>query len=127
MKYERNVRRKRTPQSVHIRARQLRQEQTPAELLLWERLRDHQFHGFKFQRQHALGRFIVDFYCPTRRLIIELDGPIHDQQVEHDMERTEALTADGYRVVRWTNDQIIHNLPHVLDQLRTLLTEDAEP
>ena len=89
MSQDRNPRRKRTTQAGHIRARQLRQEQTPAELHLWERLRDRQFHGFKFRRQHAVGRFIVDFYCPTRRLIIELDGLIHNQQIEHDLERTQ--------------------------------------
>lgn len=127
MSQERNVRRKRTTQAGHIRARQLRQEQPPAELLLWERLRDRQFHGFKFRRQHAIGRFIVDFYCPVRRMIIELDGPIHDQQIEHDLERTEALVAQGYRVVRWTNDQIMHDLPRMLDQSHTILTEDTEP
>lgn len=127
MKHEHNAQRKRTTQAGHIHARQLRQEQTSAELLLWERLRDRQFHGFKFRRQHAIGRFIVDFYCPTRWLIIELDGPIHDQQIEHDRERTEVLVAAGYRVIRWTNDEIMHNLLRVLDQLRAILTEGTPP
>jgi hypothetical protein len=61
-------------------ARQMRQEPTQAEDLLWQSLRNHQLLGFKFRRQHSIERFIVDFYCAEAKLVIEIDGPIHDYQ-----------------------------------------------
>ncbi|MFL5803128.1 MAG: endonuclease domain-containing protein [Roseiflexaceae bacterium] len=92
--------RRRTSAPTQIRARQLRQEQTASEALLWEQLRARRLGGYKFRRQHALGRFIVDFYCAEHRLIIELDGPIHTQQHERDEAREEALNIQGYTISR---------------------------
>ncbi len=69
---------------VQQRARELRQEMTPAEKTLWEQLRNRKLGGFKFRRQHPLDRFIVDFYCAACKLIVEVDGDIHDLQQERD-------------------------------------------
>src|SRR5689334_9134822 len=70
--------------AVQIRAQQLRQDHTAAEAMLWSRLRNHQLDGFRFRRQHPIGRFIVDFCCAEQRLILEIDGSVHDQQTHYD-------------------------------------------
>jgi len=103
--------------AVQIRAQQLRQEQTPAEAILWSRLRNRQLDGFKFRRQHMIGRFIVDFCCAEQRLIVEIDGLVHDQQADYDQARTEALQTAGYRVIRYINDQIDQDIDTVLADL----------
>ena len=99
----------------------MRHEPTPAEALLWERLRDHRLCGYKFHRQHPVDRFIADFYCAKSALIIELDGEIHQQQVEADQERDAALTALGFRVLRFPNDQILNQTNQVLQQILAAL------
>ena len=112
--------------SLQTRARQLRLEQTPAEALLWQYLRNRQLDGFKFRRQHPIDRFVVDFCCPERRLIIEVDGAVHQDQGAYDENRTAALQALGYRVVRYTNDQVELDIMNVLDSLRHHLTADKQ-
>jgi very-short-patch-repair endonuclease len=112
----------RSRSAVQIRAQQLRQEQTPAEAMLWSRLRNRQLDGFKFRRQHMIGRFIVDFCCVEQRLILEIDGAVHDQQADYDQARTEALQAAGYQVIRYTNDQVEQHIDAVLVDLRQALT-----
>lgn len=116
--------RRRTSAAIQIRARQLRYEQTPAEAKLWDFLRDRQLDGYKFRRQHPIGRFIVDFCCPERKLIVEIDGPVHQEQTDRDETRTKALQALGYHVYRWTNEQIEQNLAETLDALRLVLSTD---
>ena len=89
------------------RIRLFRKNPTPAEKLLWERLRDRKPGGFKFRRQHPLlGRFVVDFYCPEGRLVIELDGGVHRLRVEEDRIRQAELERAGYRVLRFGNDEV---------------------
>jgi len=95
-------RRWRTGAPTQMRAQQLRQEQTIAEAKLWYYLRDRRLDGFKFRRQHPVERFIVDFCCPEHHLIVEIDGPIHQEQIEYDIARADALRAAGYVVVRYT-------------------------
>src|SRR5262249_55688199 len=107
---------------TQIRARQLRREHTPAEAIRWSRLRNRQLDGFKFRRQHVIERFIVDFCCADQHLIIEIDGPVHGYQLERDQVRTEALQALGYTIIRYTNDQILHQLDRVLADLSHVLT-----
>lgn len=104
------------------RASQFRQAPTPAEDLLWERLRNRQIGNFKFRRQHIIHGFIVDFCCLEQLLVIEVDGPIHEQQIEYDVERSEVLQRLGYRVVRYTNDQVMQNIDSVLVSIRQHLT-----
>jgi len=102
---------------IRERARQLRQPQTPAEAKLWQHLRRKQLGGLKFRRQHSIGCFIVDFYCAEHRLVIEVDGDVHAMQEEYDSARTEWLQDRGYRVIRFTNDEIHRQLPTVLEAI----------
>ena len=116
------------PEDAVVRARELRRQGTPAEDVLWEFLRDRRFRGCKFRRQHPLGPFIVDFCCPSRRLIIELDGDIHEEQQEQDAARTRHLEAFGYRVLRFDNLDIANRMDHVLETIATTLqTDNSSP
>ena len=99
-------------------ARRLRLKLTTAEQKLWKALQKCQLSGLKFRCQHAIGSFIVDFYCPQCQLVIELDGDIHNQQLEYDEARTEQLNPLGFRVIRFHNLDVMHHLDHVLQQIR---------
>lgn len=96
---------------------QLRREATPAEEKLWQILRDRQLCGYKFRRQHAINRFVADFYCARARLILEIDGPVHAFQMEQDVERQSILEEMGFRVIRFTNDQVLAHPDQVLAQI----------
>lgn len=103
--------------AIKQRAKDLRHAPTPAENILWQHLRGRKLCGCKFRRQHPLGRFILDFYCIEQRLVIEVDGPIHDHQVEYDLERTHILEALGCRVLRFKNEDVELNLQSVLERI----------
>jgi very-short-patch-repair endonuclease len=94
-------------------AREMRKEPTEAEDVLWQRLRGKQL-GARFRRQHAIDRFIVDFYAHEPRLIIEVDGPVHETQKEYDAMRQSFLESLGYRVLRFTNEQVLQDVHAVL-------------
>lgn len=99
-------------------AREMRHPQTPAEATLWRALRNRRT-GFKFRRQHPIYRFIVDFYCAQAKILIEIDGESHlelDQQ-EYDKLRTEYLEELGYRVIRFTNDDVRYNFDAVVAEI----------
>ena len=87
---------------------------TPAEKMLWEKLRAKRCNGLKFRRQQIIAGFIVDFYCHSLRLIIEVDGEIHNQQKEYDEERDKILTAKELTVLRFSNQQVFENIEAVL-------------
>ncbi|MBD1823524.1 endonuclease domain-containing protein [Cyanobacteria bacterium FACHB-DQ100] len=108
-----------TNPNIIAAARQLRQNLTPAEKILWQALNKRQLNGLKFRCQHPVKSFIVDFYCPQHRLVIELDGEIHDRQVEYDAARTEKLNQLGYRVIRFRNQEVMSNLSRVLQNIIT--------
>jgi very-short-patch-repair endonuclease len=110
-------RRHRVHPLILTRARELRQPQTPAEARLWARLQNRQLGGFKFRRQHPIGRFIVDFYCAACRLAIEIDGPSHTDQVEYDQARTAWLTDRGHHVIRFTNQDVFQRLDAALEAI----------
>lgn len=95
-------------------ARELRQPQTPAEATLWQHLRNQNL-GCKFRRQHPIEFFIIDFYCAKAKLLIEIDDESHFQkeQMEYDQTRTEYLERLGYKVIRFTNDDVRYNLDAV--------------
>jgi very-short-patch-repair endonuclease len=102
-------------------ARRLRRNQTDAERVLWFRLRDRRFAGWKFKRQVAIDRFVVDFLCVDAKLIVEVDGSQHGQRKERDAERTAALEAMGYLVLRFWNHDVMRNTGGVLEEiLRTI-------
>ena len=108
-------------------ARGLRQAQTDAEAVLWDALRDRQLRGIKFRRQYAVERFIFDFYCPAAKLVIELDGSVHDEptQQERDVARTAALETRNYRVIRFRNDEVLADFPSVLDRIASAVEQDS--
>ncbi|KAB2930085.1 MAG: N-6 DNA methylase [Leptonema illini] len=91
------------------RARELRKKQTPAEQVMWEMVRDRRFMGLKFRRQHQIGDYIADFYCDEKKLIIELDGPIHNSEKRRsvDQKRDRYLASLGLTVIRITNEQLL--------------------
>src|SRR4051812_18440477 len=103
-----------SPPAVQARARELRHAQTPAEHRLWQHLRDQQLAGYKFRRQHPVGRFIADFYCPVARLVVEVDGESHLAQAEYDAARTEWLQQYGFHLLRFTNVEVYEQLEGVL-------------
>ena len=99
-------------------ARELRQNPTAAENTLWQAIRKRQLDGRKFRRQVAIGAFVVDFYCSSERLAIEVDGPIHHTQQEADQIRQELIESLGIRFVRLTNAEVEHHLPNALNKIR---------
>ncbi len=108
-------------------ARQNRKNQTKAEEKLWEELRRNQVLGLKFRRQHAIQDFIVDFVCIEKRLVIEVDGEIHDHQQEYDALRTEYLNANGFDILRFTNEQVTNNINAVLADIKEAIQEQSRP
>ncbi|AFZ48398.1 protein of unknown function DUF559 [Cyanobacterium stanieri PCC 7202] len=106
-----------TTPEVREAAKRLRHQLTPAEKALWERLRNKQVHGLKFRCQHPVGDFILDFYCPSIKLVIEIDGSYHDDRQEYDQCRTEKLAEHGYRVIRFKNEEVLNNIDKVIIQI----------
>ncbi|HRJ54583.1 MAG TPA: DUF559 domain-containing protein [Candidatus Thiothrix moscowensis] len=104
-------------------ARTLRKQATPAEQHLWRYLRKQQLAGFRFRRQAAIGRYIVDFVCFEKKLIIELDGEIHLEQIAYDQIRDEWLSNQGFRVLRFRNQQILTQTETTLSQILKALEE----
>ena len=100
------------------RARELRRGMTPAEKLLWERLRAHSSDGLRWRRQQVIDGFIVDFYCYSTRLVIELDGAVHNNQVEYDTVRDTALAARELLILRFTNTAVETDISSVLARIR---------
>lgn len=96
------------------RAKELRRQMTPAEKILWEHLRANRLNGLHFRRQQIIDGFIVDFYCHAASLVIEIDGKIHEQQIEYDLERDQVLTARGLQLLRIENEEVINELDQVL-------------
>jgi very-short-patch-repair endonuclease len=95
----------------------MRHEPTSEENNLWQRLRNHWVCGYKFRWQHPLEWFIVDFCCPEAGLVVEVDGPIHENTPEQDTVRQEYLQSLGTIVLRLSNEQINRNLPMVLEAI----------
>ncbi len=102
------------------RQRSMRKAPTMAEKTVWNVLKNKQLDGLKFRRQHGIGLYIVDFYCDQLKLIIEIDGGIHDTQEakSYDRERNQYLESMGYRILHFRNIEIMNNLPSVLEKIR---------
>jgi very-short-patch-repair endonuclease len=109
--------------SATSRAKELRQSMTAAEKLLWAQFRDRRLSGHKFRRQHPIGPFIPDFYCAERHLVVELDGAPHDLTYDRDRARDAWLSKEGYRVMRFSNDEVDTNLWGVLETIRLALEQ----
>ncbi|MCL5801386.1 MAG: endonuclease domain-containing protein [Gammaproteobacteria bacterium] len=98
---------------LRMQAKAFRKKPTTAESILWQALRNRKLAGYKFRRQVAIDRFIVDFYCSDLRLVVEVDGEVHFSQKDQDDARTKQLSNLGFRVIRFTNDQVYENLDSV--------------
>ena len=120
----------RSPKYVQELAKEFRKKPTPAEQRLWEALRRNQMDGVKFHRQRSLGRYILDFYAPSAKLVIELDGEIHqiDSQKEYDIIRANYLMAKSLKIIRFTNQQILNEFEYCLSEIhKALISKDHPP
>jgi very-short-patch-repair endonuclease len=112
---------------VRENAGENRAKPTGAEDALWQEVRARRLKGAKFRRQHAIGRFLVDFYCAEARLVIEVDGGIHSSQQPEDRERESELAERGLTVIRFTNDEIMRHRPSVNSRIAAHLTPNPSP
>ena len=110
-----------TLRAAHI----LRRSMTKAEAVLWKKLKDRKLFPTKFRRQHPIIIFIVDFYCHEYRLVIEVDGDIHNDEIviQYDSIRTDVLNNLGLKVIRFSNDQILFSLNSVIEKIQREITE----
>ncbi len=109
------------------RAKLLRNNMTDTERLLWAKIRNRQIHGYKFRRQCPLGKYIVDFVCHGKKVIIELDGSQHAVQEEYDQQRTAWLESEGYKVIRFWNNDVWQNIEGVLEVICSALIHPPHP
>jgi very-short-patch-repair endonuclease len=105
-----------------IKAKSLRQNQTEAEKVLWRHLRNRELAGYKFRRQVSIGPYVADFVCMKARLIVEIDGGQHANQVLYDQAREGFLRSEGYEIVRYWNTEVLGNLGGVLETLTLTLS-----
>lgn len=107
-----------------IKARYLRREETKTEKILWQELRNNQL-GVRWRRQHPIDMFIIDFYAPSVKLAIELDGSIHKikENREYDKERTDYLNAKNINLLRFWNNEVEKNLENVLTEIKEKIKE----
>jgi len=119
-------RKKELREIAKVVCRDLRKNSTMAEKIFWEAVRNKRFNGKKFYRQHPLfhdlkGKesfFVADFYCHEEKLVVELDGKIHQYRLREDIKRTEILNYLGVKVLRFNNDEVINNLNEVLTKVK---------
>jgi very-short-patch-repair endonuclease len=104
------------------RPKELRNNPTEAERILWQHLRLRQLGGHKFRRQQPLGEFIVDFVCLEKRLVVEVDGGQHSSKVAYDEQRTAWLEQQGFRVLRFWNNEVLQNIEGVGEAIWQALT-----
>ncbi len=107
------------------KARGLRQRSTDAERALWMHLRNRQLAGCKFRRQVPIGEYIVDFVCLERKVVIEVDGGRHQEQVPYDTDRTTWLESQGFQVLRFWNHEVLTDTEAVQEALLVALQEDS--
>ena len=104
------------------KAKELRKRETEAEKVLWEELRNRKLQELKFRRQHPIDCFIADFYCHELKLVIEVDGGIHDlpENKEYDIGRTHELEKFGITIIRFNNEEIMYNIQKVKEEILTI-------
>ena len=105
---------------IFKKAEELRNNMTEAENLLWERLRKKQL-GVRFKAQHPIEQFIADFYCHSAKLVIELDGEIHNHQKEYDIGREAEMEKYGIRIIRFKNHEVFEDIEGVVERIRDYL------
>ena len=89
-----------------VRAKELRRDMTPAERLVWQRVRANQLGGLRFRRQQVIDGFIADFYCHAAAVVVEIDGPVHEDQAAYDAARDLIFRQRGFVVLRFTNEEV---------------------
>ena len=116
------------PSDLFSKAQFLRRNETIAEKLLWEKLRNNQLEGLKFRRQHPVNIYIADFYCHKFKLIIELDGDYHDQeeQKQKDEVRTEVLRLNDLKIIRFKNEEVEQDINQVLITIKNKIEQLKE-
>ena len=116
------------PSDSFSKAQFLRRNETKAEKLLWEKLRNNQLEGLKFRRQHPVNIYIADFYCHKFKLIIELDGDYHDQeeQKQKDEVRTEVLRLNDLKIIRFKNEEVEQDINQVLTMIKNKIEQLKE-
>ena len=107
----------------------LRREETPTERMLWKHLRGKQLDGYRFRQQHGFGPYILDFYCPSLRLCIELDGEVHEtpEAMQHDKDRTLFLNQNRIQVIRFRNEEVETDVGNVLQKIRDFINVVINP
>ena len=116
------------PEDLRTWAREMRGSMTDAESLLWLLLRNRRIAGAKFRRQHPLGRFILDYYCLEKKLCIELDGGQHGEAASYDERRDQWLQAQGIRVLRFWNNQMLAETEAVMEVIyHTIISTETNP
>ena len=114
---------------IFYAARKLRKKMTTAEKILWRELRGRKLNSLYFRRQHPISSFVVDFYCHEKRLVIELDGKVHNRNEikERDISRTFELERFGLRVIRFTNEEVIKQLDNVIEEINRVCSVLTPP
>ncbi len=113
--------------SVFRNADKLRNNMTAAEIKLWNALSNKKINGFRFKNQHPISKFVVDFYCHKARLVIELDGEVHNEreQADYDIGRTYEIESFGLKLIRFTNQQVEEHIEDVLKEIKKRLLEES--
>ena len=106
--------------------RLLRRTETPCEMQLWKRLKGKQLDGYRFRQQHGFGPYVLDFYCPSLRLCIELDGEVHDSEEvrQKDADRTLFLKENKIKVLRFRNEEVETDIEDVLKRIRLFINQE---
>ncbi len=94
---------------------------------MWSRLRAGRLQGIRFRRQHAVGRYIADFYCAQANLVIELDGRSHESRESYDAERTGFIASQGLRVIRFSDDEVVRSIDEVVHRIACEIALDRKP
>ena len=111
-----------TPEIIN-NARMLRENMTASEKLLWERLKTKQICGVRFRRQHPIFIFIADFYCHEARLVVEIDGEIHNQQIEYDDGRSAEMEKFFIKIIRFTNYEVENKIDEVIENITNTVNQ----
>jgi very-short-patch-repair endonuclease len=109
------------------KARELRKNMTDAERVLWKHIRLKQLGGYKFRRQQPLGQYVVDFMCFEKRLIVEVDGGQHSEQISYDSKRSQWLKNQGYRLLRFWDNEVLKNTEAVVEVIMKTLEGEGNP
>jgi very-short-patch-repair endonuclease len=112
---------RKVPPHLRQHARRMRSAMTEAELKLWNELRAHRLMGLAFRRQMPVGGYIADFACPEHKLIVEVDGSQHAENETYDLARTAYLEGQGWQVVRFWNDDVLHDIDNVCMHILRLI------